>query len=65
MKTQFKLSLLGTSLLVGAAALATPAFAQDQDQEQGRVNERERDEQRALLAHGGTRVMDAELAHKV
>ncbi|WP_446654777.1 TonB-dependent receptor domain-containing protein [Blastomonas sp.] len=34
MKTQFKLSLLGTSLLVGAASLATPAFAQDQDQEQ-------------------------------
>lgn len=34
MKTQFKLSLLGTSLLVGAASLATPAFAQDQEQDQ-------------------------------
>jgi outer membrane receptor protein involved in Fe transport len=34
MKTQFKLSLLGTSLLVGAASLATPAFAQEQDQDQ-------------------------------
>jgi outer membrane receptor protein involved in Fe transport len=34
MKTQFKLSLLGTSLLVGAASLATPAFAQDVAQEQ-------------------------------
>lgn len=34
MKTQFKLSLLSTSLFVGAATLATPAFAQDQDQEQ-------------------------------
>jgi iron complex outermembrane receptor protein len=33
MKTQFKLSLLGTSLLVGAASLATPAFAQDQEQD--------------------------------
>lgn len=33
MKTQFKLSLLGTSLLVGAATLATPAFAQDQEQD--------------------------------
>jgi len=38
MKTQFKLSLLGTSLLVGAAALATPAFAQDQDQEQDQAS---------------------------
>ena len=34
MKTQFKLSLLSTSLLVGAAALATPAFAQEQEQDQ-------------------------------
>lgn len=33
MKTQFKLSLLSTSLLVGAASLATPAFAQDQEQD--------------------------------
>jgi len=38
MKTQFKLSLLGTSLLVGAAALATPAYAQDQDQEQDQAS---------------------------
>lgn len=38
MKTQFKLSLLGTSLLVGAAALATPAFAQEQDQEQDQAS---------------------------
>ena len=34
MKTQFKLGLLSTSLFVGAATLATPAFAQDQEQEQ-------------------------------
>ncbi|PXW78603.1 TonB-dependent receptor-like protein [Blastomonas natatoria] len=35
MKTQFKLSLLGTTLLIGAASLATPAFAQDQEQDTG------------------------------
>ncbi len=34
MRTQFKLGLLSTSLLVGAATLANPAFAQEQAQEQ-------------------------------
>ena len=39
MKTQFKLSLLSTSLLVGAATLATPAFAQEQEQDAAATSE--------------------------